>query len=89
MIRKALVAAFLLISPCVAQSPSSIEILPDGITLSGPQSSHRLIVQGRFADGSERDLTANAAFEASDPKVVSMDNGVLRPLANGRSQADG
>ena len=86
MIRKALVAAFLLTSPCVAQSPSSIEILPDGVTLAGPQSSHRLIVQGRFADGSERDLTANAAFEASNPKVVNMDDGVLRPLANGRTR---
>ena len=86
MIWKALVAAFLLTSPCVAQSPSSIDILPDGVTLSGPQSSHRLIVQGRFADGSERDLTANAAFEASNPKVVNMDNGVLRPLANGRTR---
>ena len=86
MIKRLLATLFLPALSCLAQTPASIELLPGDITISGPQASHQLIVQGRFAGDYERDLTAAATFEAADQKVISIDAGVIRPRANGRTK---
>ena len=86
MIRRFLAGILFAALSCWAQTPASIELLPGDITLSGPEASHQVIVQGRFAGDRERDVTAAAAFEAADPRIVHIEGGVARPRGNGRTR---
>ena len=50
-----------------------LRILPSTIRLVGPVASQRLVVEGKFADGHEEDLTAEAKLSCSKPQVAQLD----------------
>jgi hypothetical protein len=52
----------------------TMEVTPRELLLVDPQSSVQLAVRARFADGTERDVTALAVYELTDG-VVSVDGG--------------
>ena len=86
MIKRIFAAALLLAAPSFAETPASIEILPGDIVLTGPQSSHQLIVQAHLAEGREQDLTSRATFQPANPKIIKTEGGVLLPLADGSTK---
>lgn len=52
--------------------PTSLELEPKAITFSGPRANLQLLVTGRYADGSERDLTPLCEWKSHGPDVVSI-----------------
>jgi hypothetical protein len=67
-------------------SPESIEAFPSQFTLDAPRRQLRLVVTGKYADGSVRDLTREAEYSVADPLVLALDGAVAKPLANGQTQ---
>lgn len=68
----------------VIGQPAAVSVEPASVVLDGPRSMQQLIITGKYADGSVRDLTAFAdlAFEA--PGIAALaDNGFLTPLKDG------
>jgi hypothetical protein len=63
--------------------PTALLVQPEAITLNGPRSMQQVIVTGRYADGSVRDLTpfCELSIEAAD--VASLNGGFLLPKKNG------
>lgn len=67
--------------------PQRLSVLPAEAKLFGPGAAQRLIVLGGFPDGSQRDLTAGARFETSDPKVANVDRqGMLHAVSDGKAE---
>ncbi|MDA9857243.1 DUF1549 and DUF1553 domain-containing protein [Rubripirellula sp.] len=64
-----------------------IEIFPPtGRTLTFPHARQQLSVVANFADGSRRDVTHLAKYEASDPKIVDVTRtGLVRGIDRGES----
>jgi hypothetical protein len=64
-----------------------ISILPASITLDGPSAAQRLLVEGLFEDGHEEDLTpqSGAKVTSSKPDLASVENGFVRPVADGHA----
>lgn len=64
--------------------PTGLVVQPAAINLSGPKSTLQLVVTGKYADGSVRDLTAFCDAVAEAPGVVSIgENLFLLPQKNG------
>lgn len=63
--------------------PKSIDVLPAAIKLNGPRSMQQVIVTGKYADGTVRDLTPFAELKPSNPAMVSISEGMVRGIANG------
>jgi hypothetical protein len=51
----------------------SLQVVPDHVSLRGPDAVQQVIVDGRAADGSVFDLTTEARFQSSDPAVAEVD----------------
>src|SRR5437868_1829045 len=66
----------------VVGQPISLEVQPPSITLIGPRSMQQLVVTGRYADGSVRDLTACVGIQAEGLVGIS-DEQVVLPLKSG------
>lgn len=66
--------------------PLSLAVRPDSIRLTGAREMQQVIVTGRYADGSERDLTSVSVFriEAGDVAVIGA-GGLVEPRKNGRT----
>lgn len=63
---------------------SALVLLPERITLTGPQASQRLLVEARRDGQFVGDWTAKAVFASSNPKVARVDrHGVVRPVGDG------
>ena len=63
----------------------SLTVIPERFTLSGPVSHQRLVVeqvQGKALVGPS---TNHLEFTSSDTNVVRIEDGVARPIANGRA----
>jgi hypothetical protein len=70
----------------VVGRPLSLVVQPETIRLSGPRAMRQLLVTGRYADGTERDLTPFCLLRAEVPGVVSIgQGGFLQPDKNGRT----
>lgn len=52
--------------------PVSIEIEPETITLSGPRAGQQILVTGRYADGSVRDLTHDCQWLPASPDLLKV-----------------
>lgn len=64
--------------------PTELYLEPRQVTLQGPGAAQSLIVTGRFADGTERDVTAQAHFRTDRPAVATVDaEGVLKAVGDG------
>jgi hypothetical protein len=90
-------ALFLAASPALAAQPRddraaligqplALVVQPDAVHLAGPRATQQLIVTGRYADGSERDLTPFCTISAEAADMVSVAaGGFLQPRTNGRT----
>jgi hypothetical protein len=67
--------------------PASIIVQPATIELAGPQSMQQIVVTGKYADGSVRDLTPFCEIKAEAADTVSVaTGGFLRPLKEGTTK---
>ncbi len=60
-----------------------LEVFPSSVTLNGPAARQRLVVIGHFEDGSVRDLTQQASFEAVEPVAKVDALGTISPGTDG------
>ncbi len=68
----------------VAGSPTAVEVFPANVTLTGIRDARQLVVTGRYADGTVRDLTPVTTATVDNAAVVDVQEGLyLRPKANG------
>lgn len=51
---------------------SSVSVYPADLTLDAAGQSHRLVVMGRFTDGSQRDVTHLSILESSDDSIANV-----------------
>lgn len=67
-----------------AGRPAAVDVFPSAVTLTGLHDARQLVVSGRYADGSVRDLTAVAAARVEPADIVDLQEGLyLRPKKNG------
>jgi hypothetical protein len=69
----------------VVGKPAAIEVRPATVNLDGPRAVQQLVVTGKYADGTVRDLTPFATF-AADDKLMSAAGGFVRGKRNGTAQ---
>jgi hypothetical protein len=63
-----------------------ISILPSSISLLGPRYGQRILVEGKFIDGHEEELTSQAIVSVSDSGVAKVGNDdVVLPLGDGQA----
>jgi hypothetical protein len=68
----------------IAGQPTTLEIAPGDVKLSGVRDARQLVISGKYADGSLRDLTALADVKVEPANVVELQEGAfLRPKKNG------
>ena len=62
----------------------SFVVYPTKITLDGARADHQIGVLGEFADGRKWDLSREATFASSDPKVATVDrHGLVHAIGDG------
>jgi hypothetical protein len=90
-------AVLFLVSPALAAPPAepaernsvagqaaALEILPGAIKLGGVRDARQVMVNGKYADGSVRDLTAVADARLEPAGIAEIQDGIyLRPLKDG------
>ncbi|MBI3463581.1 MAG: hypothetical protein HY000_11060, partial [Planctomycetes bacterium] len=80
----ALMLASLAQSQAASADSASVLLLPDRTVLYGPQATQRLVVESRADGRFAGDVTEQATFATSDPKVVVVENdGVVRAVGDG------
>ncbi len=64
--------------------PTELTIAPTSLTLTGPRDVRQLVVTGRYADGSVRDLTHAVELSIDKPDVLIVEEGMfVRGTRNG------
>ena len=64
--------------------PSSIRLVPSEVRLQGGDASQQFLVMGKFSDGLERDLTAQAELSGSKSGLIRFtSHSRIQPLADG------
>ena len=67
--------------------PVSIDVAPDTFRLDGPRATQQLLVTGHYSDGSLRDLTGLADFQATNPGCLEVDaDGLVRSSGDGSTR---
>ncbi|MBY0524042.1 MAG: DUF1549 and DUF1553 domain-containing protein [Gemmataceae bacterium] len=70
----------------VIGQPVSLHVLPETIVLNGPRATLQIIVSGKYADGSVRDLTPFCTLQAEAADLLAIDaGGFLVPKKEGAS----
>lgn len=70
-------------APFIGQ-PTGLVVEPATITLAGPRSLQQLVISGKYADGSFRDLTHFAELAVETPGIVNVGaDAVALPLKDG------
>jgi YD repeat-containing protein len=68
----------------VVGQPASVEVVPAAVTLTGVRDARQLVVSGKYADGTARDLSAVVEAKVEPTGVVELQDGLyLRPVKNG------
>lgn len=67
----------------VIGQPASLQVQPATILLSGPRAQQQLVVTGKYADGTIRDLTAFVEFALEGDAIAVSDEQVVLPRKNG------
>src|SRR5258708_36894838 len=63
--------------------PAALVVQPAAITLTGPRATQQLVVTGKYADGTVRDLTPFAALRVQQADIAALADGFLTPRKNG------
>src|SRR4051812_39984077 len=66
--------------------PTALEVKPAAISLNGPRAGQQLVVTGKYADGTVRDLTAFAAYSNETPDLLETAGGFIRGKRNANTQ---
>lgn len=56
----------------VIGQPVALQVQPASITLTGPRAAQQLVVTGKYADGSVRDLTQVADIKCDAPDIATL-----------------
>ena len=68
----------------VIGTPASVEAFPASITLAGAHDARQLVITGKYADTTLRDLSAVATARVEPAGILDLQDGLyLRPLKNG------
>jgi Protein of unknown function (DUF1553)/Protein of unknown function (DUF1549) len=70
------------IAPLVGQ-PSALAVQPESITLAGPRALQQVVVTGKYADGTVRDLTPFCEMTTEAADVATLKDGLVIPKKNG------
>jgi len=63
--------------------PSALVVQPPSVTLTGPRAAQQLVVSGKYADGTVRDLTAFATYRIEAADVAELSDAFLKAKKNG------
>ncbi|HVU89973.1 MAG TPA: DUF1549 and DUF1553 domain-containing protein [Pirellulales bacterium] len=77
--------ASLLAGTQVVRAADAIAILPAEIALGGPEARQQIVVERTDNGQFFGQVAAGAQLTSSNPKVVSIEDGLLRPVANGEA----
>ncbi|MGQ9574593.1 MAG: DUF1553 domain-containing protein [Thermoguttaceae bacterium] len=67
--------------------PACLQVEPAKFLLQGKWASQTLAVIGRCADGTVRDLTAQAEFKSANPQIAGVtQQGIVRPVGDGQTK---
>lgn len=70
-----------------SKAVTSLSVYPTVLKLKGMDDAPQLLISGKRADGREIDLTQNASYSVSDPKIVRVEpSGRVFPLTNGTAE---
>src|SRR5262245_57873690 len=76
-------ACCLVLPARAGDSPVSLRVVPERVTLRGARAAQRFVVLGAF-DGLERDRTGKSRFSISAPRLATLDQaGRVVALADG------
>src|SRR5687768_7772099 len=64
-------------------TPSALAVEPANLVLSGPRAMQQLIVTGKYADGSIRDLTSFATYTIDQPMLALDQTGFVVAAKDG------
>jgi len=67
----------------IVGQPVSITAHPPAVMLKGPRATQQLVVTGKYADGSVRDLTAFAAWKTEASDLIDLNEAFLRGKRDG------
>src|SRR5262245_39330440 len=67
-----------------AAALNSISIAPGSISLQGRRTRQAVLVTGKYADGSLRDLTERAKLVVGPAKVAALVEGAVLPRGDGK-----
>ena len=68
----------------VIGQPAGTEVYPAAVTLTGARDARQLVVTGKYADGTARDLTGVVEAKVEPAGVADLQDGLfLRPVKNG------
>ena len=83
--------ALLLAAVAHAQTPrvAALTVDPVQLTLMHQHDEQRLLVSGKFADDTVRDLTRSVHYSSADPKIATVTaNGIVHPVAAGETKIE-
>src|SRR5262249_39258566 len=69
-----------------AVQPVKLTVEPANVALSGLKARQQLLVTGRYADGSVRDLTHSARFQTDQPGRVRLEGSIVLGIGNGEAR---
>src|SRR6476469_4730867 len=58
----------------IVGQPTALEAAPASVSLTGPRGLQQLLVSGRYADGTVRDLTSFATWKVEQPDLVEIND---------------
>jgi Protein of unknown function (DUF1553)/Protein of unknown function (DUF1549) len=66
--------------------PTALEVRPPSVTLDGPRAVQQVVVTGKYADGTIRDLTPFAIYSAESADLIDVAAGFVLGKKNGTTQ---
>jgi hypothetical protein len=74
-------------SVAAAKSPAltDLKVYPPDVNLGTHRDRQSIVVQATFADGTTRDVTADASYSFGDKKLVKFENHTVHPQADGQT----
>jgi hypothetical protein len=82
------IVLLLVLTTSTQAATARLDLYPPDIQLRGGAARQRIVVVAKRSDGVTEDVTAKAAISLADGRVARVDNGTVRPLANGQTKLE-